>query len=469
MRNMENTEERIFIKLDKLQPNPYQPPTRVAVPEETARQFGQSILEQSLLQLPVVRMVDGRYEVGDGWLRLSGFKWLAVNGHPEYSEMPVILRGFTDQQMADLVIETNDTRKQLNPIERAWYYRKYLADFRNVTQAEFAQRRGISQGELANTMRLLDLPEKVRGMIISHEISESHGRALLALKEPLAMIDFAANITTYGWSVANLDSNIKTYLEAQKPKLMETPPPPEPIKGKVKLSKRVYGDFPFQATYAEPGIYDAYVNPHGAVSVKATNGKLLGVKPGEYEWLGNISTAAEATTTDLKRMEEPGAKVRLELNIDAAKKELCSDCRYTTNCEKTQIKIDDAGAGSCENRELETGAGEETKEEEAEKLTANERAGLPKVDGNTKAVKLGPAKEPPKKTPPAPAKTPAAVKPKWKRKAVIEEKGETVMVSIGKVGEMPVFKSFPGTIETTITMIEVFIQETTAGWLKEDK
>ena len=54
---------------------------------------------------------------------------------------------------------------------------------------------------------------------------------------------------------------------------------------RVNLMNDVRGDFPFQATYAPAGDYDAYVNPHGAVAVIATNGEMLGVKPNEFQWL----------------------------------------------------------------------------------------------------------------------------------------------------------------------------------------
>jgi len=54
---------------------------------------------------------------------------------------------------------------------------------------------------------------------------------------------------------------------------------------RVILMNDVRGDFPFQATYAPAGVYDAYVNPHGAISVTAINGKMLGVKPKEFQWL----------------------------------------------------------------------------------------------------------------------------------------------------------------------------------------
>jgi hypothetical protein len=58
------------------------------------------------------------------------------------------------------------------------------------------------------------------------------------------------------------------------------------IGGRVILTRTIRGDWPIgHNTIAEPGVYDAYVNPYGAVSVIAQNGKLLGLKPGEFEWL----------------------------------------------------------------------------------------------------------------------------------------------------------------------------------------
>jgi hypothetical protein len=56
-------------------------------------------------------------------------------------------------------------------------------------------------------------------------------------------------------------------------------------KGRVILTRTIRGDFPFQHTKAEPGVYDAFVNPYGAVSVIANNGEMLGLKPGEFQWL----------------------------------------------------------------------------------------------------------------------------------------------------------------------------------------
>jgi ParB family chromosome partitioning protein len=225
---METTTEITHAKIMELFPNPYQPQSRLEVKEETAREFGKSILEKGLLQVPVVRSVDKgkgiiRLEMVDGWLRHSGFAWLVANGHPEYEMMPIIIRPFTDQQMAYMIYVTNKERKDLTPIDLAWYYKKYLAEFKTITQTELARTLNISQGEIANTIRLLDLPSKVQDMIISHEITESHGRSLLQLKNMNDMLIYAEDAAKNNWSVITLDNVIKTYLESQKPKLAETP------------------------------------------------------------------------------------------------------------------------------------------------------------------------------------------------------------------------------------------------------
>jgi len=206
-----------YIKLEKLQPNPYQPESRVQVDEETAGKFGLSILEHGLLQTPVARKVydpiqiaDEGYQIGDGWLRLAGYKWLVDNGHPDWNEMPVSVRDLTDQQMADLVMETNTVRKDLNPIELAGFYKRYLEDFK-ITQEELARRHNCSQGEIANTMRLLELPEDIQGKIISREMSESHGRQLLRLNNDTGkQKKLLKEVETRGMSVNDLSNRIQS-------------------------------------------------------------------------------------------------------------------------------------------------------------------------------------------------------------------------------------------------------------------
>lgn len=171
------------IPLEDLLPNPYQPESRIEVGPEVAKQFGLSIQEHGLIQTPVARpgKEDGKYEIGDGWLRRAGFLYLAGNlKDSPYSKMPCVVRELTDQQMADMVMEANTVRKDLNPIELAKFYKRYLEDF-GVVQAELARRHNCSQGEIANTIRLLELPADIQAKIISREITETHGRQLLRL------------------------------------------------------------------------------------------------------------------------------------------------------------------------------------------------------------------------------------------------------------------------------------------------
>lgn len=173
-----------FIPLEDLLPNPYQPATRLAVAPEVAKAFALSIQEHGLIQTPVVRdgrNGDGKYEIADGWLRRAGFDFLVKQiGLEQYAKMPCVIRELTDQQMADMVLEANTIRKDLNPIELARLYKRYLEDFK-IPQVELARRHNCSQGEIANTIRLLELPADIQEKVISQEISETHGRQLLRL------------------------------------------------------------------------------------------------------------------------------------------------------------------------------------------------------------------------------------------------------------------------------------------------
>ena len=186
------------IDILELLPNPYQPESRTNVDPETAKKFAVSFQEHGLIQMPVVRFilhglsggkisqeqgVNGHYEIADGWLRRSGFLFnLQELGLQEYAKMPCVERSLTDQQMADMVMEANTVRKDLGAIELAKFYQRYLEDFK-IPQAELARRHNCSQGEIANTIRLLDLPEDIQGKIISQEITETHGRQLLRLND----------------------------------------------------------------------------------------------------------------------------------------------------------------------------------------------------------------------------------------------------------------------------------------------
>lgn len=205
----DRSEVTIMVDLGNFTPNPFQPESRVKVDEETAKAFGLSILEHGLIQTPVCRLKDGHYEIGDGWLRLAGYRWLNKRGPASYKEMPAVVRQLTDQQMADMVMEANTVRKDLNAIELATFFKQYLESF-NITQAMLAKKHNCSQGMIANTIRLLELPGAIQQKIISQEISEAHGRQLLRLsKAPEVQAQMAQDIIKRRPSVGELSNNIE--------------------------------------------------------------------------------------------------------------------------------------------------------------------------------------------------------------------------------------------------------------------
>ena len=201
------------VALEKLEPNPYQPAARAKVDEKTAELFGLSILEHGLIQAPVCRRNGDYYEIGDGYLRLAGYRWLVANGHVEgFSAMPVVVRDLTDQQMADLVMEANTVRQDLNPIELATLYKQYLEDF-GITQEQLAEKHSCTQGMVANTIRLLELPADIQKLIISREISPGHARQLLrANKAPQLLKELMTGCTRQNQSVSQLANEVESTL-----------------------------------------------------------------------------------------------------------------------------------------------------------------------------------------------------------------------------------------------------------------
>jgi len=204
-------ETSVRVDLRHIHPNPYQPEGRVVPAEDIITRIAASIKQHGLLQTPVVRLRDGFYEMADGWIRLCGYARLYKESDaPEWRTLPVIIRELTDQQMADMVMEANTVRNDLSAIDLARFYKKYLEDFK-VTQTELARLHNITQGEVANTLRLLELPADIQTKVISHDITETHARYLLQVKDPKKMTQLAKQVVERHTTVAELDREIKNH------------------------------------------------------------------------------------------------------------------------------------------------------------------------------------------------------------------------------------------------------------------
>ena len=137
-----------------------------------------SIKLHGILQpLIVTEREDGGYELiaGERRLRASTIAGLAT--------VPAIVRGATRQEKLELALIENIQRQNLNPIEEAFAYERLMAEF-GLTQEAVSERVGKSRSQIANTVRLLDLPEPIQKALSDGKISVGKAKAILSLKSP---------------------------------------------------------------------------------------------------------------------------------------------------------------------------------------------------------------------------------------------------------------------------------------------
>jgi ParB family chromosome partitioning protein len=124
------------------------------------------------------------------------------------SEIPAVIRGFTDQQMMEIAILENLQREDLTPIEEADAYQNLMENL-SLTQEQLAFRLGKSRPHIANHIRLLSLPEVVREKISANKLSMGHGRALLGLKQKKLIPTISDKVTKENLNVRQLESLVQ--------------------------------------------------------------------------------------------------------------------------------------------------------------------------------------------------------------------------------------------------------------------
>jgi ParB family transcriptional regulator, chromosome partitioning protein len=166
--------------IDLLEPSPFQP--RRAMNDEALQELAESIRARGILQPLLIRphpQVLGRFQIVAGERR-----WRAA-GLAGLHEVPALVRELSDSEaMASALVE-NLQRQDLNPIEEAEGYSRLLDEF-GMTHETLAQAVGKSRSHLTNTLRLLNLPDRVKQAVRRGEISAGHARALLGVVDPEA-------------------------------------------------------------------------------------------------------------------------------------------------------------------------------------------------------------------------------------------------------------------------------------------
>lgn len=183
-----------------IEANPYQP--RRDFDETEIDSLADSLQEHGLLQPVVVRRVDERYQLVAGERRLRA----AIKAG--WADVPVQVIEADDRQTAELAIVENLQRKDLNPLEKAASFQRYLESY-GCTQEELAQRLRLDRSTIANLIRLLELPEAVRQAVQSGQISQGHARALLSLDDEHEQIVFCGRIVSEELSVRAVEGLVQ--------------------------------------------------------------------------------------------------------------------------------------------------------------------------------------------------------------------------------------------------------------------
>ena len=189
------------VGIDKLIPSPYQP--RQNFNKEELAELAQSIKENGILQPIVARKINnGAIEIIAGERR-----WRAAQIAGLHT-VPVILKTLSNKETLELAIIENIQRSNLTPLEEAEAFERLIKEF-SLTQQQVSERVGKDRATVANALRLLSLPIKVKNMLLDGKISAGHAKALLSLHDEKTMTELAQKIENQGWSVRELERQIK--------------------------------------------------------------------------------------------------------------------------------------------------------------------------------------------------------------------------------------------------------------------
>ena len=191
------------ISVDAIFPNPYQP--RTVWDQQELEDLAESIKSNGVIQPIIVRPSGPGFELIAGERRFRAAKLASLK------TIPALVRTATDEQMLELTLVENIHRANLNPIERAEAYHNYLTTF-SLTQAEAAERLGENRSVIANFLRLLDLPDEIKRMLIEGQLTMGHARAILALPTDELRQKLANRALAGRLSVREVERLVRKYL-----------------------------------------------------------------------------------------------------------------------------------------------------------------------------------------------------------------------------------------------------------------
>jgi ParB family transcriptional regulator, chromosome partitioning protein len=194
-----------------IRPSTHQP--RRSFPEAGIQELAASIREVGILQPLVVRSTEGGFELIAGERRLRAAKEAGLD------RVPVLIRQAGDNESMELALVENLQREDLNPLETAAAYQTLMEGF-GLTKEQLAHRLGKSRAAVTNTLRLAQLPDRIRTLLADGKLTEGHARALLGLETEEQMAQLAQRIQAEKLSVRRTEELVREYLSGP-PRQME--------------------------------------------------------------------------------------------------------------------------------------------------------------------------------------------------------------------------------------------------------
>lgn len=196
-------EEENTLPIESIKSNNNQP--RKSFDEERIKELSQSIKEFGIIQPIIVKKIynENKYEIVAGERRWRAAKLAGLE------EVPVIIKEISNREVLEISLIENIQREDLNPIEESKAYQELLKNF-NLTQEDLSKKLGKSRVAITNSLRLLNLDDRVQEMLIHEIITEGHGRALLAIKDTDIQFQIAQKIVINKLSVRETEKLVKS-------------------------------------------------------------------------------------------------------------------------------------------------------------------------------------------------------------------------------------------------------------------
>ncbi len=212
--NSENSGGVLTLRISEVEPNKNQP--RHSFDEESIANLAESIRENGLIQPIIVRKTAMGYQIIAGERRWRACRMLGMN------EITAVVKEFDDEQVAKAALIENIQREDLNPIEEATAYKDLMEKY-EMTQEQLSKVVGKSRSSIANSVRMLDMPELIQDYLINGKLSIGQAKAIAAAKDEEMMEQIARQASDGKLTVRGIEKLIAKLSEEEKVEQEEAP------------------------------------------------------------------------------------------------------------------------------------------------------------------------------------------------------------------------------------------------------